>query len=153
MNECMDEGHGYFSLSCKDFWTNSASYEYKNKSANKGAQLVSIGMPTNCWKTWSPKTTKILSTRKQSLPLMCASDYLYGLSEWRLTKYISFETSILAHFSYLNVWLQLQQSVHFCCDINHSNKLVVNIWHRVFCWHVLQVCIRKYFYAIYVEFI
>jgi hypothetical protein len=29
--------------------------EYKNKSPNKRAQLVPIGMPTDCWKTWSPK--------------------------------------------------------------------------------------------------
>jgi hypothetical protein len=34
-----------------------ASYEYKNKSANKGAQLVSIEKPTDCWKTWSLNTT------------------------------------------------------------------------------------------------
>jgi hypothetical protein len=32
-------------------------HEYKNKSANKGAQLVPLEMPTDCWKTWSPKTT------------------------------------------------------------------------------------------------
>jgi hypothetical protein len=30
-------------LSRNIFWTNSASYEYKNKSANKGAQLAPIG--------------------------------------------------------------------------------------------------------------
>ena len=29
--------------------TNSASYEYKNKSASNGAQLVPIGMPIVCW--------------------------------------------------------------------------------------------------------
>jgi hypothetical protein len=31
-------------LSCNSFWTNSASYEYKNKSANIGAQFVPIGI-------------------------------------------------------------------------------------------------------------
>ena len=29
--------------------TKSASYEYKNKSATNGAQLVPIGIPTVCW--------------------------------------------------------------------------------------------------------
>jgi hypothetical protein len=31
------------------FWRNSDSYEYKNKSARRGAQFVHIGMPTSCW--------------------------------------------------------------------------------------------------------
>jgi hypothetical protein len=48
----MFEGHGYFLLlSRKSFWTNSASYDYKNKFANTGAQLVPTGMPTDYWKT------------------------------------------------------------------------------------------------------
>ena len=29
---------------------NSASYEYRNMSARRGAQFVPIGMPTICWK-------------------------------------------------------------------------------------------------------
>jgi hypothetical protein len=59
-------------LSCNSFWTNYASYEYKNNSVNKGAQFVPIGIPTDSWKAWSPKTTKILYTRKPSIPLMSA---------------------------------------------------------------------------------
>lgn len=41
----------YF-FSHKSFWINSALYEYKNWSANNGAQLVSIKIPSDCWKTW-----------------------------------------------------------------------------------------------------
>jgi hypothetical protein len=49
---CMFEGHGkIFGFIPNSFWTNSASYEYENKSADKGAQLVPIGMPTDCWTT------------------------------------------------------------------------------------------------------
>jgi hypothetical protein len=48
-----------------------------------------MGMPTDCWKTWSPRITYILSTRKPNIPLMSASEYLYGISEWCLTKYLS----------------------------------------------------------------
>ena len=44
----------------------SASCEYRNMSARKGAQFVPIGMPTICWKTLSPKTSKVLSTRNSS---------------------------------------------------------------------------------------
>ena len=33
---------------------NSASYEYRNMSARRGAQFVPIGMPTICWKTFVP---------------------------------------------------------------------------------------------------
>lgn len=36
---------------------NSASYEYKNMSANNGAHLVLMGIPTVYCKTWFPKTT------------------------------------------------------------------------------------------------
>jgi hypothetical protein len=41
----------FLSLSRNSLWTNSASREYKNKSANKGAQLGPIWFPTECWKT------------------------------------------------------------------------------------------------------
>jgi hypothetical protein len=39
---------------------------------------VPIGMPGYCWKVWSPKTTYIFSTRKPSISLMSASEYLCG---------------------------------------------------------------------------
>ena len=36
-------------LSVTRFWRNSDSYEYKNKSARRGAHFVLIGMPMTCW--------------------------------------------------------------------------------------------------------
>ena len=36
------------------FWRNSVSFEYENKSARRGAELVPIGMPTCCWKKAPP---------------------------------------------------------------------------------------------------
>ena len=45
----------------------SASYEYRKMSARRGVQFVPIGMPTICWKTFPPKTTKMLSTRNSSM--------------------------------------------------------------------------------------
>jgi hypothetical protein len=42
-------------LSFTSFWWNSDLYEYKNKSARKGAQFVPIGMPTTCWNSVPPK--------------------------------------------------------------------------------------------------
>jgi len=39
-------------------------YEYKNKSARRGAQLVPIGMPTVCWKIRPPNSINILSMKK-----------------------------------------------------------------------------------------
>jgi hypothetical protein len=40
----------FSTLYTTSFWRNSDSYEYKNKSARRGAQFVPIGMPTTCWK-------------------------------------------------------------------------------------------------------
>ena len=65
---------------------NSASYEYRNMSARRGAQFVPIGMPTICWKTFPPKTTKMLSTRNSSMLMMSSSVYLFFESECSLTK-------------------------------------------------------------------
>ena len=45
------------------FWRNSDSYEYKNKSARRGAQFVPIGMPTTCRNSAPPKETNMLSMR------------------------------------------------------------------------------------------
>ena len=56
---------------------NSALFEYRNMSARKGAQFVPIGMPTICWKTFSPKTTKMLSTRNSSMLMILSSVYLF----------------------------------------------------------------------------
>ena len=66
---------------------NSASYEYRNMSGRRGTQLVSIGMPTTCWKIFPPKITKLLSTRNSSMLVMSSSVYLLFESECSLTKY------------------------------------------------------------------
>jgi hypothetical protein len=50
---------------------------------------VPIGIPVDCFKTWSPKCTYILSIRKLSIPKLSALEYLCGLSKWCLTKYVS----------------------------------------------------------------
>ena len=65
---------------------NSASYEYINISARRGAQFVPFGMPTICWKTFLPKTTKMLSNRNSSMLMMSSSVYLFFESECSLTK-------------------------------------------------------------------
>ena len=65
---------------------NSASYEYRNMSARRRAQFVPIGMPSICWKTFPPKTTKMVSTRNSSMLMMSSSVYLYLESECSLTK-------------------------------------------------------------------
>ena len=46
---------------------NSASYEHRNMSARRGAQFLPIGMPAICWKTFFPKTMKMLSKRNSSM--------------------------------------------------------------------------------------
>ena len=52
-----------------------------------GAPFVPIGMPTICWKTFPPKTTKMLSTRNSSMLMMSSSVYLFLEPECSLTKY------------------------------------------------------------------
>ena len=42
----------------------SASSQWRNRSASRGAQSVPIGMPTVCWKTRSPHWTNTLSIKK-----------------------------------------------------------------------------------------
>ena len=66
---------------------NYALYEYRYMSARRGAQFVAIGMPTNCWKTFPPKTMKMLSTRNSSMLMMSSPVYLFLESECSLTKY------------------------------------------------------------------
>jgi hypothetical protein len=41
---------------------------------------VPEGISLDCWKTWSPKTTEILHTRKPGIHLMCSSAYSCGYS-------------------------------------------------------------------------
>jgi hypothetical protein len=48
-------------LSFTSFWRNSDWYEYKNKSARRGAQFVPIGMPTTCWNSVLRKDTNSLN--------------------------------------------------------------------------------------------
>lgn len=57
-------------------------FEYKNRSANKGALFVSKGIQTDFWKTWFPKTTKMLSMRNASIAFISSSAYLFLESEW-----------------------------------------------------------------------
>ena len=45
---------------------NSASFEYKNKSASYGEQLVPIGMTIICLNIRPPNSTKMLSIRYSS---------------------------------------------------------------------------------------
>jgi hypothetical protein len=52
---------------------NSDSYEYKNKSARRGAQFVPIGMPTTCGNSIPPKETNMLSMRNSSILITCSS--------------------------------------------------------------------------------
>jgi hypothetical protein len=61
-------------LSFTSFWRNSDSYEYKNKSARRGAQFVPIGMPTTCWNNVPPKETNMLSMRNSNILITCSSE-------------------------------------------------------------------------------
>jgi hypothetical protein len=58
---------------------NSASKEYKNISANKGAQLVQAGIP---------KTTQIFSMRKPNISVMPTAEYFCVGSESWITKFV-----------------------------------------------------------------
>ena len=69
----------FFPVESKDCM-NSASYEYINMSARRGAQFVPIGMPNIYWKTFPPKTTKMLSTRNSVLIILLNS--LGSTSDW-----------------------------------------------------------------------
>ena len=64
----------------------SASYEYRNKSARKGAQFLPMDIPIICWKTFPANTKKMLSTRDSSILMMSSSVYLLFESECFLTK-------------------------------------------------------------------
>ena len=55
-------------------------------SARRGDQFVQIGMPTICWKTFSPQIMKMLSTRNSFMLIMSSSVYFLFESECSLTK-------------------------------------------------------------------
>ena len=61
-------------LSFTSFWRNSDSYEYKNKSARRGAQFVPVGMPMTCWNSIPPKETSMLLMRNSSILITCSSE-------------------------------------------------------------------------------
>ena len=67
----------------------SASYEDIKMSARSGAQFVSIGMPTVCWKIFPAKATKILSTRNSIILMISSLECFFSESEWSFTKYVS----------------------------------------------------------------
>ena len=64
---------------------NSASYEHRQMSARGGEQVVPMGMPTVCWKTFHAKTTTMLSTRNPSILIMSFSEFLFLESECSFT--------------------------------------------------------------------
>jgi hypothetical protein len=72
----------FFSFRC--FWIDTVSYEYKNRSVNKGTQLVPIEIPADSWKVCLPKTTSVLSMRNSSIFLILTSDNLCVESEYYL---------------------------------------------------------------------
>lgn len=47
----------FFTRTCTTLQIKYVSYEYKNNSANRGAQSVSIRIQTNIWKTLYQNTT------------------------------------------------------------------------------------------------
>ena len=66
--------------------TNSASYEYKNKSASNGAQLVPIGIPVVCWNIHPPNS---LWQMHLSIFVVHQSDYERSMclcSQWQHTE-------------------------------------------------------------------
>jgi hypothetical protein len=66
---------------------NSDSYEYKNKSASRGAQFVPIGMPTSCWNSVPPKETNMLSMRNSSILITIPASPAYGVYISQLIRY------------------------------------------------------------------
>ena len=71
----------FFPAESKDCM-DSASYEYRNMSAMRGAHLMPIGMPTiRLKKNFPPKTTKLLSATNSIMLIMSSSVYLLFKSE------------------------------------------------------------------------
>jgi hypothetical protein len=56
------------------FWRNSDLYDYKNKSARRGAHFVPIGMPTTSRNSAPPKETNMLSMRNSNILITCSSN-------------------------------------------------------------------------------
>jgi hypothetical protein len=45
-----------------------------NSTARRGAQFVSIGMPTTCWNSVLPKETNMISMRNSCILITCSSE-------------------------------------------------------------------------------
>ena len=66
----------FFPVESKDLWI---PLRMSTEICRLGERhnLCPIGMPTICWKTFPPKTTKMLSTRNSSMLMMSSSVYLF----------------------------------------------------------------------------
>ena len=70
----------FFSFFLRSPCMKSASYEYRNKSARRGAQFVPLGMPTVCWKTRLSNIANMLSIK--NILMVSVSDNFFTEWEW-----------------------------------------------------------------------
>ena len=84
---------------------NSASYEYKNMSARRGAQFVPIGIPTICWKTFSRRRRKFC--RLETLDVLLL-----------LVPYLSQIFDVLFSFNFYGLFMYLSVKCTFLCNFN-----------------------------------
>jgi hypothetical protein len=64
----------FFSFFLRSPRMKSASYEWRNKSARRGAHVVPIGMPTVCWKTRPLNIANMLSIKHSSMLRISVSE-------------------------------------------------------------------------------
>ena len=100
---------------------NSDSYEYKNKSARRGAQFVPIGMPTTCWNSalqrrqichrWGPPAHWSLVPRSSIFYLFeCCMENMWNCSliqhilshrfyDWKLCEWFLLSRFLISYFT------------------------------------------------------
>ena len=103
-----------FLLSFGKLWINSTSYEYKNKSSIRSAQLIPIRIPIVCWNINPLNSTNILSNKNSSIFIISSSLYFLIDSVWFF--------KIRVVIPKTNLYLRLQ----FLSMKTLWNKLIIN---------------------------
>jgi hypothetical protein len=133
ISKCMVEGQASFLLlSRNSFWTKSASYECKNKSANKGAQLVPkecqrlVGRPGLQRLHRYCACERIKSYHHQSLNWMNALSFLLKvitIENVVVYSLVAFAASIYDLVFYYDDWSSISQVLQCITVCNISEKL------------------------------
>lgn len=107
------------------FWINSASWEYINMSANNGAYLVPVWIPTDCclseYQSYSNKSLKPALGSICQLMTRCLSMALCKRTGWESVSNLSYDC-VRKLFSGIKNWILCQVQKSHGVKIKKTNQ-------------------------------